>query len=395
MINIIVSIIFLLFVTSLTLTLFTIIKHTEKVVPVLEQFKWPLTTIPQADKLDTLVKYEVEKQIADKMISIDDLDNKYNIYFDNDKIKNRFLFDVNNYDFVFYYAKINNNNYYVPNNYVYLNSKTNVKPTGSNYSLGIVLSENKDKNIQSSENINLFDLITHNIDWELKNNNVVTQVINFISPVNKLSYNNFVTGKAIIYNKNQVTGNYTSFNTYFYIDKENIIHILSQEQNNELLKLKETNKYQLENVDDSSNLYIPSMLVLNIGFNITLVKLMMQNPVNFKSNENLLVTIDYYNSVNGTIASATIANHYYTLIYENAIYQYNPQPGYIFFPNSILRNEFNALKSNSDYLRRLKFVEIGVITSSTPPQSILYYIDDEMQQSLDPNVIIGVVQDAN
>lgn len=374
MINIIVSILFLLFVTSLTLTLFTIIKHTEKILPVLESFKWPLVAVPQADKLGPLIKYEVEEKIADKLISIDDLDNKYNIYFEDEKTKKTFIFEVNNYDFIFYYAKISNNNYYVPSNYVYLNSKTNVKPQNSQYSLGIVLSENKDNNIQTSENINLFDLITHNIDWKFNGGD--QQIINFITPVKSLSYNNFITGKANIYSKS-TQNNYTYFYTYFYIDKGNIIHILSKENNNELLKLRRNENYQLVNVDNSSNTYIPSMLLFNIGFDVTLVKLMMKNKMAFTLNKYLATTIEYYNDSKATVTSANVKDYYYTINGERFT---SGLPEYIFFPNSILRNKFISSKSSKSYVENLKFVEIA-ITSLTNPKTYLYYIDDEMFNS--------------
>ena len=305
MIKIIISILFLLFVTSLSLTLFTIIKHTEKVLPVLEQFKWPLASVPQAEKLGTLIKYEVEKNIADKLISINDLDNKYNIYFVNEKTKNSFIFDVKNYDFVFYYAKINDNNYYVPSNYVYLNSKTNVKPQNSQYSLGIVLSENKDNNIQTSENLNLFDLITHNIEWKLETN-PEDKVLWFIAPIRALSFNNFITGHVVTYNNR-----YNNEYGYFYIDKENIIHILSNQNNNELMRLRLNENYQLVNIDNSES-YIPSMLIYNIGYNVSLVKLLEKNPVNIDFSNIGILTTYAYNNDNTFVSIISETNLTYT-----------------------------------------------------------------------------------
>ena len=378
MINIIVSILFLLFVTSLTLTLFTIIKHTEKILPVLEQFKWPLTAVPLADKLGTLNKYEVEKKIADKLISILDLDNNYNIYFDDEKTKKNFIFDVNNYDFIFYYAKISNNNYYVPSNYIYLNSKTNVKPPGSKYNLGIVLSENKNNNIQTSENLNLFDLITHNIDWKFNNGD--QQIINFITPVKSLSYNNFVTGKAIIYNEQQQGNNYTPLYTYFYIDKGDIIHILSKENNNELLKLKLNKKYQLVNVVDINNTYSPSMLLYNIGFDVALVKLLENNPATIPVNDLSILQYAYY----GTSHMASVSSKYYK--FKQNGNDMDKLASIIFFPNKITKNELDgsAGPGGNNKLSLGKYIKIA----ETGDYNILYYIDNEMAKNFDPTKII-------
>ena len=216
MINIIVSILFLLFVTSLTLTLFTIIKHTEKVLPVLEQFKWPLANapIPTTLSLAKYTEYSIEEHIKNKLISINDDENDgYKLYFDNEKIKDKFIFDVTNYDFVFYYAQIDQdkNKYYIPKDYVFSNSRDNKKPTGTEYKfkIGLVLTQVQETGSEEIINIdyktlNLYNHITTNMLYWFNTNN--SKIYNFVKSFNNYNinytFNNSLVAQIVLAVKN-------------------------------------------------------------------------------------------------------------------------------------------------------------------------------------------------
>lgn len=249
MINIIVSILFLLFVTSLTLTLFTIIKHTEKVLPVLESFKWPLANapIPTTLSLTKYTEYSIEEHIKNKLISINDDENDgYKLYFDNQSIKNKFIFDVTNYDFVFYYAQIDQdkNKYYIPNDYVFSNSRDNKKPTGTEYKfrIGLVLTQVQETGSEEIINIdyktlNLYNHITTNMLYWYSNNKIYNFVKSFNNYNINYTFNNSLVAQIVLAVRNESQGATQSSHAgfdyqlqekigYLYVDDKQNINII-------------------------------------------------------------------------------------------------------------------------------------------------------------------------